>query len=433
MRVIAIVGAGQAGLQTAIALLKKGFSVSLFTNRSAKQVLEGRILSSQGMFHTALANEKALGLNFWDDICPQNKQVTFSLGVPQKAQRALSWQGTTHKFYQSVDQRLKFSRWMKEFENLGGDIFIQDVGLSELNKIAKQHELTLVAGGKSEISQAFPINNVRSRFSTPQRALSCLYVKGVKPAVGSQGVRANIIPGVGEFFIMPGLTLNGSCEMMLFEGIPKGKFDCWHGIKNVHEQLTVAKKLLKEFIPWEAERCLYAEPTDEQAGLVGQYTPVIRRPCLPLPCGKYAFGLGDTVVLNDPIAGQGANSASKAAKLYVDSIIGRGAQPFDQEWMEETFELNWHNHAKWATKWSHLLLMPPAPHIVKLLSAAASSPTISNILANAFDDPSTLFPWIMDPEDTLHAIAAIEKEEQPPRQEQEEEQEQTKVLTTIGI
>ncbi len=115
---------------------------------------------------------------------------------------------------------------MQEFQRRGGSLHIEDVGAERLNTIAKWHELTVVAGGKGEISKMFPRNRVRSHFDKPQRILSCLYVHGVEPEQDFSGVHAHVIPEVGDFFIMPGLTLSGSCDMMLFEGIPGGAFRC---------------------------------------------------------------------------------------------------------------------------------------------------------------------------------------------------------------
>jgi 2-polyprenyl-6-methoxyphenol hydroxylase-like FAD-dependent oxidoreductase len=65
MRSITIVGAGQAGLQLGIGLLKKGYHVTLVSNKTAKEVLDGYITSTQGMFDIALQHERDLGLNFY--------------------------------------------------------------------------------------------------------------------------------------------------------------------------------------------------------------------------------------------------------------------------------------------------------------------------------------------------------------------------------
>lgn len=118
MRSISIIGAGQAGLQLGIGLLKLFYEVSIYNPQAAKEVPNGFILSSPSMFHSALQNERNLGLNFWDEICPKNTTVTYTLFQSTKPEIALNWRGKTSQFYQAIDQRLKFSRWMEEFIRL---------------------------------------------------------------------------------------------------------------------------------------------------------------------------------------------------------------------------------------------------------------------------------------------------------------------------
>ena len=62
-----IVGGGQSGLQLACGLLAAGHQVEVVQNRTAEEIAGGRVLSSQCMFHTAMENERALGMNFWED------------------------------------------------------------------------------------------------------------------------------------------------------------------------------------------------------------------------------------------------------------------------------------------------------------------------------------------------------------------------------
>ena len=70
MRKIAIVGGGQAGLQLALGLLKNNYEVTIVSDRTAEQIFNGRVTSSQFMFHDSLQNERDLGINFWERECP---------------------------------------------------------------------------------------------------------------------------------------------------------------------------------------------------------------------------------------------------------------------------------------------------------------------------------------------------------------------------
>lgn len=408
---ISIIGAGQAGLLLGIALVKKKYNVSIVSDRTAEQIYRGRILSNQAMFDTALAIERKHDLNFWDEQCPKKFSTTMTLLSPDLRHRAITWTGHQKKFYQSVDQRMKFSYWLEEFENHGGQVVIKKTTPHDLERITEISDLTIVSTGKSDLSHIFPRDERYSAFNKPQRALACLYVKNMSPpAHDVEGVHVNVIPGIGEYLIMPGLTTDGRCDMMQFEGIPGGPFDSWDIRLSPHDYLTHAVKLLRKYVPWEAERCNALELCDDQAILAGSFTPIIRKPVAKLKNGKIVFGLGDTVVLNDPLAGQGANNATKAADFYYESIIANNAHAFNEAWMNETFEGYWNKYGKWATRWSNILLSPPPPHIIEFLHLASRSKIAANILSNGFNDPDTLFPWIENQEETRRLIAGIEAE-----------------------
>lgn len=400
MKHIAIVGAGQAGLQLGISLLKHGYNTTLLSNRTPENLLKGKIMSSQGMFATALNHEKELGLNFWEDSCPKNQSIQFA--IAQDAKKILNWKGLTHRSFQAIDQRLKFSGWLKEFQRLGGNIRYQEADLIILEELAKSHELVIVAGGKADISNLFKRDDAKSVFDKPPRALACFYVNDVTPDPDKPGLRATILPDIGEYFIMPGLTLSGHCDMMLFEGIPGKEFDCWSSSYSNEQILKKILDLLRTYIPWEAERCRSISLTDVNATLMGRYTPIVRHPFFHLPSGKPIFGMADTLVLNDPIAGQGANNASKCAKLYLDCILKNRSRNFDEMWMQSTFNKYW-EYAKWPTQWTNMLLKPLEPHVVDLLSAAKDSQLLANKFASSFDDLTELFPWIQN-SDITHKV-----------------------------
>lgn len=406
-RTIAIIGAGQAGLQLACGLLQNGYRVHLFSNRTAKQIYHGSILSSQTIFHVALETERKLGLNFWDDKCPKNVSISLAVGEPNSKNKMIEWTGLMQYPYQSIDQRIKFSVWMNYFEQLGGELTIQDVDLSELNKIVKTHELTIVASGKGEIGNIFSKDENRSDFNKPQRVITCLYVNHVKPVPTLPGSRVCIVPNVGEYFSTPGLTHHGACEIIQFEGIPNGPFDCWQDVNTPAAYLDQALSLLKKYVPWEAERCTEMQLTDDKATLTGSFAPIVRHPVASLSRDMHVLGIGDTVVLNDPIAAQGANSAAKAADVYLRSILSHGNNPFDINWMQQTFEKCWLAFSQWSTRWSTMLLNPPAPHIMKLLKTAEQSSQLASKLADGFDKPETLFPWIDDPIETDQIINSV--------------------------
>ena len=89
---IAIVGAGQSGLQMALGLQAKGYRVTLLTNRTPDQVRAGKVMSSQCMFDRALQTERELGLNWWDDACPPVEGIGLAIPHPeQPGARLIDW------------------------------------------------------------------------------------------------------------------------------------------------------------------------------------------------------------------------------------------------------------------------------------------------------------------------------------------------------
>lgn len=395
MRRIAIVGAGQSGLQLGLGLLDKGYDITILTNRTAEQIQKGKVMSSQCMFHTALQTERDVGLNFWEEHCPTVEGIGLALVSPENGQKMFEWSARLERYAQSVDQRVKMPVWMNEFEQRGGKLIIQDVGIAELEQLAEEYELVLLAAGKGEVVKEFQCDEVRSQFSQPQRALALTYVKGMKPISPYSRVSFNILPGIGEYFTFPALTINGPCDIMVFEGIPGGPLDCWQEVKIPEQHLEKSLELIKQYMPWEAERCESVELTDAGGVLAGRFPPTVRKPILHLSTGKKIFGMADALVVNDPITGQGSNNAAKCSKIYFDAILAHADQNFSPEWMEETFEKYW-AYAETVVAWTNTFLQAPEPHVVELLAEASHNHNIASVIANNFDDPRQFAPWWFD-------------------------------------
>ena len=394
---IAIVGAGQSGLQMALGLQAKGYRVTLLSNRTPDQIRTGKVMSSQCMFDRALQTERELGLNWWDDACPPVEGIGLAVPHPeQRAAKAIDWAARLDRPAQAVDQRLKMPAWMEAFVARGGDLRIVDVGVDELEDLTREHDLVLMAAGKGEIVSRFERDASRSPFATPQRALALTYVTGMTPGTPFSRVCFNLIPGVGEYFVFPALTLSGPCEIMVFEGIPGGPMDRWADARTPEAHLEESLRILRTYLPWEAERCEHVALTDPNGILSGRFAPTVRKPVMVLPSGRMVFGMADAVVVNDPITGQGSNNAAKCCKVYLDAIVAHGDRPFDADWINATFDAYW-QYAQCVVTWTNSLLTPPPPHILGLLGAAGQSPALAARIANGFDNPPDYFPWWTDP------------------------------------
>ncbi|MGR0160582.1 styrene monooxygenase/indole monooxygenase family protein [Paenarthrobacter nitroguajacolicus] len=404
-RHITIVGAGQSGLQLGIGLLDAGYQVTTISNRTPQEIQDGKVASSQCIFHNALEHERALGLDFWPDA-PTVDGISFTIPHPEAAgEKAISWASRLDNHAKSIDQRVKFPRFMEEFTARGGELIFEDAGVTELEHYTQNSDLVIVAAGKGEIAQLFTRDAERSAYDAPQRALALTYVTGLKPREEYSAVSFNLIPGVGEYFVFPALTTTGPCEIMVFEGVPGGPMDSWKGL-SPEEHLENSKNVLNTFLPWEAERASDVELTDPQGVLQGRFAPTVRHPIATLPSGRQVLGLADVVVLNDPITGQGSNNASKCAASYMDSIIQHGSGTFDAEFMQATFERYW-DYAQHVAHWTNALLAPPPPHVLELLGAANNEPAIAHRFANGFNHPPEFQDWFMYPDKAAGYLADL--------------------------
>lgn len=394
MRKICIVGAGQAGLQLGLGLLARGYQVVISSNLTGEQIRNGRVTSSQCMFDRARQNERDLGINFWDDA-PKVEGIQFAVCAPDGTS-PIEWSSRLDKPAQSIDQRIKMPVWMKEFTDAGGDLRVEDVGIPELEALQQECDLVIVASGKGEIGKLFQRDDSRSPFDKPMRALALTYVHGMTPRAEHSAVNFNLIPGVGEYFVFPALTLSGPCEIMVFEGVPGGPMDTWAEARTPQEHLAKSLDILKTFVPKEYARSKDCVLTDDLGVLAGRFPPTVRKPILTLPSGALALGMGDSVCLNDPITGQGSNNASHCAATYLAAILAHGDRPFDADFMQATFETYW-DYAQFVVGWTNNMLLPPPEHMLKLLGTAQGSPRVAHWFVNGFNDPRTYFPTITDP------------------------------------
>lgn len=416
-RKIAIVGAGQAGLLLGTALLDEGYEVTLVTNRTAQEVWEGKVMSSQCIFHPALQIERDWKMNQWEEACPTIDGISLTVPAPDgSGNKAINWHHRLDAYAQSVDQRVKMAGWMSEFQQRGGSLHIENVGVPELEALASNYDLVLLAGGKGEIVNLLTRNEERSPVRQPMRQLALAYVTGMKRHDYYECVNFNLIPGVGEYFVFPALTTKGqtdtqACDIMVFEAVPGGPMDRWNGV-TPEQHLEINLDLLKQFLPWEYERCRDVQLTDSNGVLAGRVAPTVRNPILPLPSGRLIMGLGDAVLVNDPITGQGSNNATKSAKHYFDAILARGDQPFDAAWIQQTFDSLYEGYAEKVVRWTNSLLFPPPEHIIKLLATAQQVPSIARRIVNGFNDPRDFANYWFDA-DAAEAFMAVEAAKLP--------------------
>jgi hypothetical protein len=410
MRKILIIGAGQSGLQLGLMLLAEGYQVTIMSARTPDEIRSGWPMSTQGMFHPALESERRYGLNLWDGQTPDIGGIRLSLSAPP-GELAMAFNAQLDHPGQSTDQRLKMATWLELFEERGGVVYYQGVTTADLDGLAAlgRYDLTIVAAGKGDLVAAFDRDPQRSPYDRPQRGLAVAYVHGLAPdpAYPEPNVGFNAVPGLGELFVIPGLTLSGRCDILFWETIPDGPLDVIRERLDPAEHLKVTLELARQYTPWVYERCAAVELTDAKATLAGRYTPTVRQPVAHLPAGGVALGMADVVIANDPITGQGSNTAAKCATAYLAAIKAHGDRPFDEAWMTATFEKFWAETGAAVTNWTNAMLQPLPEHVQMLLGAAAGNPVVARRFANGFADPNDFGKWFVTPELAQAYLATV--------------------------
>jgi hypothetical protein len=400
MRRILIVGAGQSGLQLALTLLRRGYDVTVMSAQTPDELRRGRVKSTQCMFYPALAIERAHGLNLWEKQTPKLRAQRVTLSAPPGTQ-AFSFSGDWDDFAQSVDQRVKMAGWLEMFESEGGVLIYQGVTTSDLDGLTAlgRYDLVIVSAGKGELVELFDRDAARSPYDRPQRMLAVAYVHGVPlaPEYPDYAVSITPVPGIGECYLIPGYTLSGACEILLWEAVPGGPLGtAWSDHPRPEEHLRRMLSAMHEYAPWDFARCAKAELTDARATLTGGYAPVVRHPIGRLPSGGIVLGMADVVVANDPITGQGANNAAHCAEIYLNQIVGHEDKPFNEAWMQATFDAYW-AYAGPVTEFTNAMLGEMPPHVQRILGTAAVNPTVAARFSYGYANPGDFQNWLMDP------------------------------------
>jgi hypothetical protein len=208
--------------------------------------------------------------------------------------------------------------------------------------------------------------------------------------------------------VIPALTPTGPADILFFEAVPGGPLDVFSPGLEPADQLARTLDLAATYVPWVHERAEKTELADAKATLAGRLTPTVRRPVAHLPGGGIALGMADVVVTNDPITGQGSNTAAKCAAAYLAAILARGDEPFDEAWMTATFETFWTDTAQATTGWTNAMLQPLPPHVQMILGAAAGNPAVARRFANGFSDPNDFGDWLLDPQHAQSYLASFE-------------------------
>ncbi|QLE55973.1 styrene monooxygenase/indole monooxygenase family protein [Nostoc sp. TCL26-01] len=402
MRRIAIIGAGQAGLHLAVNLVDAGYGVTLFSDRTPEAILNGKPGGMPVLFPNSMQLEERL--NFWQEEFP-GSDVFRSEVLDPEGNLALTVSYPLEQPWQAVDQRLKFFTWMQEFVKIGGELVVQKMTLADLEECAKNYDLVLVSSGRGSFANLFARDAQKSTHDKPKRHITSIIVTGLQgDPVDLRASQMTVIPEVGEIIQMPFYAKGKfSAHVIAFEACPGGKMDQFSQIQSGQEVLEMSKTVIQQLKPWHYEFVKNMELADEQAWINGAITPTVRHPIGRLPSGAIVMGIGDAVILQDPLTGQGANSATKMAHLVKQQIIEHGNQRFDESWMQRVFDEFW-NYAQYTYAFTDCLLSPP-DYLQDIMMAMAENPEITRDYLNGLNHPPSLSSWFFDAESAKEYLA----------------------------
>ncbi|HZL55248.1 MAG TPA: styrene monooxygenase/indole monooxygenase family protein [Solirubrobacteraceae bacterium] len=399
---IAIIGAGVSGLHLGLLLREHDVDVTIYAERSAKDVGGGRLLNTVAHHHHTLERERALGVHHWDAgeygyVCHHHSV----LGTPQP----LRFRGDFEHRSSIIDYRLYLPRLMGDFEERGGELRVGAETAADVEALSREHDLVVVAAGRGYQGELFARRSEKSPYEVPQRRISAGIYHGITYSE-PKGVGVHLSLGHGELLELPIFFRDGFATALLFEAIPGGDLEVLADISYEEDpasfERTVLEKIESHF-PMLRERVdagsfALAGPGDI---LQGALTPVVREDWVRLHSGRYAIALGDVHCLVDPVNGQGANSGSYSAWKLGEAILADYA--FDERFCRrvarerEAFVLG-------ASDWTNMILNPQ-PHVVELIGAMSQNKALCDAYTQNFNHPDRQWDALASPERTAAFIA----------------------------
>ncbi|NKB35612.1 MAG: hypothetical protein GKR93_00395 [Gammaproteobacteria bacterium] len=414
MRKIAIVGAGQAGLQLGFALLRAGYEPTLYSDMTAEQITNGPGRPVTIQFGPSVSFEDDLELRFWKHSrYSEIQHVFFSVFSPQ-GEKLMVIDGEFDKPAQCIDLRMKFGQWLDEFEKRGGRLVIEKCDTDSLENMATTHDLVIVAAGRGQFMEMFEKDQSKTSYSEPQRQVAMFYTQGCDmyrqlddmPGIRDKQLsRYSVIAGVGEVIKAPFLSKSDEeHHYVQFEAVPGAGMDMFDNKADVAEQYAMGKEWIRQNQPLIYELIEDSETTPEKEWVCGRIPPTVRKPVGTLPSGKPVYAVADAAIVNDPIVAQGLNGASKWMGLLFDQIVAHGEKEFSAEWMQSCFDEYWET-AQYNLKFTSTALDGPGPVQQKLMQAASQNQSLAKKFVNCIGEAYKFHPWYWDDKEADKLIA----------------------------
>ncbi|MBO0805624.1 MAG: monooxygenase [Nocardiopsaceae bacterium] len=435
---IGIIGAGVAGLHLGLYLQQHGVPSTIYGDKTARQLAEGRMLNTVAHHNTTVRREQALGVDHWDlqeygYFCHHHYIGSPGPGVPP-----LRFPGEFGAPSRGIDYRVYLPRLLDDYTGRGGDFRVGNVGPGDLATVAADHELIVVATGKSGqpgkpgkqgqsgqsgLAGMFPPRPDKMPYERPMRRLCGGLYHGIAYSE-PKGVTMSIAPGHGELLEIPMFSADGFVTALLFENIPGGDTEVLADARYDEDPKAfddLVLTTLRTCHPTVFER---ADPatfglTGPRDLVQGAITPTVREDWIRIDGNgsedgaRYAIAIGDAHTLVDPVIGQGANAASYEAWELGTQITEDPV--FDERFCRKAAARR-ANRVEATVDWTNLMIgLPPAPHLLELLGAMSASRPVADEFTDNFNYPERQWDILATPERTRrflsrHTSAAMERD-----------------------
>ncbi len=389
-----VVGAGETALQMAAHIRAGGGHATVLTPTPPEAVAAGPVRSTQVKVWRTREHEQALDLDVWPEA-PQIRGMWFQ--AVEQGRVLFEWRGRLSNPAVSVNQPDRFAAWFGMLADRGVGIHARSerpITAADVDDLAQDHDLVVVTTSQkgSDLADLFPLDPAFPA-PPPARQLAAVYLDGVEPTPDDDAQMV-LLPE-GEILVIPAYfgdrtTSEGRpCHIILLEARPGTALDAFRDVRDPATRTDLLLRLMRDFAPSVAARCGRATLVDQRGTLAGAVSPKVRGPVGHLPrSGRPVASLGDLAVSIDPLAAQGANSASDGAAMFARRALAHSG-PFDEAFLTACSDEWRQQRAYPAAQLTSLLLEPPPP-VRQLLATAAGQPELADTVVSLFEAPWAL-------------------------------------------
>jgi flavin-dependent dehydrogenase len=377
---IAIIGLGIAGIQLAYFFKREElFDIQVFAHNGSDDIRNGRIPSTQVHFEKLIRREKQYEMPNYGDV-NLLKKVEIVIN-DQKI-----FKGNLDGRALSIDQRIYLPAMIDGLKKSGVAISKERLSKNDIHRLTEEFDLIIDCTGKIGPLFDFEISNDIKTPERPLRVCSAGFFKGIKPEENNK-LGFHIVPEKGELFEMQIATQHGLYTSILLEAVPGSDLDKVKGDRGPEDFTLKIKEVLKEYFP-----SIFNRLSENEFSLVDEkaYTRMAIRPQIRVPFlivnDKLVLGCGDSVFLNDPITGQGANTASFCAEHLYQTLKDN----IETKWDLSVGQDYWQRIKDYVldvSEWTNAMMGPLSESFVEFIGKASQNQMIADQFVNMFHNP----------------------------------------------